>query len=414
MFGKDVSKWTPSDIDFCVTKKADYDFVKKHFKDQGYYVYDTYTNTTSPYSDSMADVTRVCNIYQNVRSSVEFLQVILAQPIDGGGLVSHLKHVDLDVTRVAYTTRGFIGVGNALESIAAGESSFPSKFRNIRCLNKTFRRSVKYSRRGVTINYPKYITYVPQSILRISSICSSVRDLYTRHSIGKLVLKSSRSEESDSAKVMKLTEQVEFQKRKIDELEAAADDSDDSDEDDYDDLVEKVGGYKAKMAMILSIVNSDAADEVEKFKKKLETTEKTLASLKSDHEKTLASLKSDHEKDLVWLRTLQKDLESHQTAKLSDVSAKLTVAVDDLAQLQKKAMSQKKLLNVEMEHSNVLQQENRDLTTKVKDLEEKLQIEIDNVVKLQLDYHEASEKLTASTTKFETLRSSILEHVSDE
>jgi hypothetical protein len=407
MFGKDVSTWTPSDIDFCVTKQKDYDFVKKHFKDQGYMVYDSFT-PTSPYSESMADVVRVCEIYpKGFTTSVKHLQVILAQPADGGGLVSHLKQVDLDVTRVAYTTRGFIGVGNALESIAAGESSFPTSFRNIRCLNKTFRRSVKYSKeRGVKINYPKYITYTPYSMWSVGSLASNVTDVYVRYSYGNLILKSARAEDEKkrteelaSERVKKLTEEVETQKKKIADLEAAAEDEDSDEDEDYDELVGEVGGYKAKMAMILSIVNPEAAKEVEKLKKKLESTKQ----LKAELEAAMASLIS-----------FQKELESKHEAKLSDVSAKLTVASDDLAKLQEKASSQKKLLDAEMDHSKTLQQENRDLTAKVKDLEEKLQTEVDNVVKLQQDYHEASKKLTASTAKFEALRTSILEHVSDE
>ena len=432
MFGKDVSKWAPSDIDFCVTKQKDYDFVKKHFKDHGYMVYDSFT-PTSRYSDSMADVVRVCEIYPRgyTRSmGSKHLQVILARPADGGGLVSHLKQVDLDVTRVAYTTRGFIGVGNALESIAAGESSFPTSFRNIRCLNKAFRRSVKYSKeRNVKIKYPTYITYIPNSMWRVVSLTPSVSDVYTRHYSGKLVLRSARAAEvekaqqqSDSEKVKELTQQVETQKKKIEDLEAEAEaDDSDSDDEDYDELQQKVGGYKAKMAMILSIVNSEAAEEVEKLKKKLESTkslkaehEASMASLKAEHEKTLTSFKTDHEASLASLKSFQKELESKHEAKLSDVSAKLTVAADDLTQLKEKAFSQKKLLDTEMDHSKTLQQENRDLASKVKDLEDKLQTEIDNVVKLQQDYHEASKKLTASTAKFETLRKSILEHVSDE
>jgi uncharacterized protein YaaQ len=447
MFGKNVSTWTPSDIDFCVTKQKDYDFVKKHFKDQGCQVIDSFA-PTSRYSDSMADVVRVCEIYPKDASTfAKHLQVILVRPDDGGGLVSHLKQVDLDVTRVAYTTRGFIGVGNALESIAAGESSFPTIFRNSRCLNKTFRRSVKYSKeRGVKINYPKYINYTPYSIWSVGSysiwsvgsLSSRVTDVYARYSSGTLVLKSARaedvkkrSEKLASERVKELTEEVETQKKKIADLEAAVEDEY-SDDEDYDELVEKVGGYKAKMAMILSIVNSEAAEEVEKLKKKLESTkllktehekalaslktehEAAMASLKAEHEKSLTSFKTDHEASLASLKSFQKELESKHEAKLSDVSAKLTVAVDDLTQLQEKVTSQKKQLDTEVDHSKALQQENRDLTAKVKDLEDKLQTKVDNVVKLQQDYHEASKKLDASTAKFEALRKSILEHVSDE
>jgi uncharacterized protein YaaQ len=374
----------------------------------------------------MADVVRVCEIYPKDASTfAKHLQVILVRPDDGGGLVSHLKQVDLDVTRVAYTTRGFIGVGNALESIAAGESSFPTIFRNSRCLNKTFRRSVKYSKeRGVKINYPKYINYTPYSIWSVGSysiwsvgsLSSRVTDVYARYSSGTLVLKSARaedvkkrSEKLASERVKELTEEVETQKKKIADLEAAVEDEY-SDDEDYDELVEKVGGYKAKMAMILSIVNSEAAEEVEKLKKKLESTK----LLKTEHEKALASLKTEHEAAMASLKSFQKELESKHEAKLSDVSAKLTVAVDDLTQLQEKVTSQKKQLDTEVDHSKALQQENRDLTAKVKDLEDKLQTKVDNVVKLQQDYHEASKKLTASTAKFEALRTSILEHVSDE
>jgi len=409
MFGKDVSKWAPSDIDFCVTKQKDYDFVKKHFSDQGFLVRNSFT-PSSRYSNSMADVMFVCEIYPNkIPASQKPLQVILVRPDDGGGVVSHLKQVDLDVTRVAYTTRGFIGVGNALESIAAGESSFPARFRNIRCLNKTFFRSVKYSEgRGVKINYPKYITYTPQTG-GIFSIC--VANIYARFSHGKLILKSARAEDEKkrtealaSERVKQLTEQVELQRKKIEDLEA--DDSDDDNDEDYDKLQQDIGGYKTKLAMILNIVNPEADEKIRKLEDELE-------SLKSTHEWDIASLNSAHEKALASLKTLQKDLERKHEAGLSDVSAKLTVAVDDLAQLQKRVVSQKEQLDTEMDRSKVLQQENRDLTVRVKSLEDRLKVEIDNSVKLQKDYHEASKKLTASTTKLEGLRASILEHVSE-
>ena len=428
MFGKDVSKWTPSDIDFCVTKQKDYDFVKKHFRDQGCKTIDSFT-FMSPYSDSMDDVVCVCEIYpKDSTASQKHLQVILVQPGDGGGIVSHLKRVDLDVTRVAYTTRGFIGVGNALESIAAGESSFPTRFRNVHCLNKTFLRSVKYSEsRGVKINYPKYITYILHSMCDARSITTNVNNVYAWFSYGKLILKSARAEDEKkhmekiaSEQVKELTDQVETQKKKIADLEAEAEDSDDSDDNDYDELQQKVGGYKAKMAMILSIVNPEAAEEVEKLKAEHEATltslkaehEAASTSLKTGHEATLTSLKAEHEAALTSLKSLLKELDLKHEAKLSDMSAKLTVVADDLTKLHEKASSQKKQFDAEVDHSKVLQQENRDLTIKVMDLEDKLQTETDNAVKLQQDYHDASEKLTASTAKFEALRASILEHVS--
>ena len=141
----------PSDIDICITNPDTFKRFCNYYRRNNFHVETEFQN--NGYCESMADVGEVVNI-RPYRWSEKHLQLVL---LKCKTVEEHLRNVDFDFTRVAYTTRGFMCVGNAIQSITSKKCKFLSSFSSIKQFNKTWKRSIKYIGRGIEFEYPDVI-----------------------------------------------------------------------------------------------------------------------------------------------------------------------------------------------------------------------------------------------------------------
>lgn len=142
----------PSDVDICITNIETFRNFCCYFRRRGYDIEYEFEKIHDYYT-TMADVEKVVNIRRKP-TSTKYIQLIL---LNCKTVEEHLRNVDFDFTRVAYTSGGLMYIGNAIESIASRKCKFPSSFDSIEQFNKTWKRSIKYIGRGIEFEYPDVI-----------------------------------------------------------------------------------------------------------------------------------------------------------------------------------------------------------------------------------------------------------------
>lgn len=176
LLGVKTHKWDnePSDIDICITNEETFRNFILYFRRRGYDIEYEFEKIHE-YSITMSDVDKVVNVRQNL-TSTKYIQLIL---LNCKTVEEHLRNVDFDFTRVAYTNEGFMYLGNAIESISSRKCKFPSSFNSIKQFNKTWKRSIKYIGRGIEFEYPDvidingYSIYLPE--------CEIEGDMYDKN-----------------------------------------------------------------------------------------------------------------------------------------------------------------------------------------------------------------------------------------
>ena len=154
LLGVSTHNWDsqPSDIDICITNIETFRNFILYFRSRGYDIEYEFEKIHEYYT-TMANITKVVNIRRKP-TSIKYIQLIL---LNCKTVEEHLRNVDFDFTRVAYTNQGFMYLGNAIESISSRKCDFPSSFDTFKNFNKTWKRSTKYIGRGIEFEYPDII-----------------------------------------------------------------------------------------------------------------------------------------------------------------------------------------------------------------------------------------------------------------